>query len=797
MKLRGAALVLCLFLPAPVPAQADSDSVLGPSLDSFTQADPDFCAVTVKPPGSLWCEMLRSGSNGWLPPSIIPGSGGAPPFVLANERRVSLARDTALLEIEELSRKLGAKPTSVVWPPMPSGVQPMVIALWGRLALEDLNDVEVEEVAAGNTKGSDILIDTLGDRVQAAQRRLPLFRIVGSRGFVYSGALDDRGRGYRHYAAINATGATKARAAAALHAIILRDRPRARDDYSLWPEVATVVRRFALATSPNAAIDLMDEVFRAANSTKLYSRVWAVLPGGPIEHLGARQYWPVDIYAANTGNPRIRKEMQEVLRQYPSEHFSEFLHYALGDFEKVLQTNPTTPIKSVVDYIMARRALLPVLQDVMKMLKPSDLPARPDRKGDGVTEILAFLNGYPRLHSRRPLRNVLPDFAARVAPAEALLESVMGDATKSNSHADDAAYFLGWLAYHREDSARALSYFAKAMVTGNHDYDKFATMYAIRVLATYPPNDRLARIENEPAFAREPAIWYGAARASYRQLDFGAAIDLSQRALARLGVRVDRLPASTDPARILADLQRATGKENVDPNIAELPYLLQASREIIRFERSLASVEAEPEAALFARAKAIVVKYSRIVEDREPQPGQPAPIPILDHADYRQALYLLNVIIKAVPQEARYAKLRQWAHYRKVRILVGFAPREVSKAVAAMEAEFPRSSLLDDALAEQLVAEGIILKNLTAARVIFQKLKTQFRGANAIDNAHSWMALSLRCAGHTAEANVINRDIISNFRTTRHARYARERLQTPNATNCVYYGSEPDQEPLQ
>ena len=140
--------------------------------------------------------------------------------------------------------------------------------------------------------------------------------------------------------------------------------------------------------------------------------------------------------------------------------------------------------------------------------------------------------------------------------------------------------------------------------------------------------------------------------------------------------------------------------------------------------------------------------------------------------------------LDAVPKTAPHAPLREWLHYRKVRILVQFAPSTVAAAVAAMEQEFPKSQLMDDALAEQIYAEGVMLRDVDAAQRTFRKLLADYPKGNAVDNAYTWMAIVYRCAGRTDEAQKTNRDIIRLFPMTRHARYARDRASKPKASAC-------------
>jgi TolA-binding protein len=135
-----------------------------------------------------------------------------------------------------------------------------------------------------------------------------------------------------------------------------------------------------------------------------------------------------------------------------------------------------------------------------------------------------------------------------------------------------------------------------------------------------------------------------------------------------------------------------------------------------------------------------------------------------------------------VPRTAQYGQLREWLYYRKVRILVASAPNKVADQVAAMEQDFPASSLLDDVLTEQIFAQGLGLRDLNAAEATFHRLLSAFPRGNAVDNAYTWMAIIYRCHGRVQDAENMNLQIIRRFPMTRHAIYARERLASP--TTC-------------
>jgi TolA-binding protein len=141
---------------------------------------------------------------------------------------------------------------------------------------------------------------------------------------------------------------------------------------------------------------------------------------------------------------------------------------------------------------------------------------------------------------------------------------------------------------------------------------------------------------------------------------------------------------------------------------------------------------------------------------------------------------LIDATLAAVPKTADFGTLREWLHYRKIRVSVAFAPDGVAAAAAGMEQEFPMSDLLDDALAEQIFAQGLVQGEVDGAQATFRKLLEKYPRGNAIDNAHTWMAIMYRCEGRTQDAQNMNRDIIRRFPNSRHAVYARKRMTEPD-----------------
>jgi hypothetical protein len=253
-----------------------------------------------------------------------------------------------------------------------------------------------------------------------------------------------------------------------------------------------------------------------------------------------------------------------------------------------------------------------------------------------------------------------------------------------------------------------------------------------------------------------------------------------QRALSALNIPIDRLPATTDPKRLEAAIERINPDLINDLDFVELPYLLQASTEFLDYQSYLNSAATEHPDVLAKRARTFIVKYSMLLDPPD-QPAHPLP---LAHKDLRQASHLIDMTLEKVPQGQAYASLREWLYYRKVRISAVYAPQTVPEEIAAMQREFPNSKLLDDVLAEQLYAQGVMMHDLRAAEITFKTLVQKYSNGNAVDNAYGWMAILYRCTGRTQDALNMNREILRRFPLTRHAKYARDRMANPGADNC-------------
>lgn len=570
-----------------------------------------------------------------------------------------------------------------------------------------------------------------------------------------------------------------------VRALIEADRKLSSTDMSLWPRIADITRRLARSIGVRAANDALEKAYANAPSRKLYSKVWAALPGSTIQGLQEHIYrGDYDNYRVDTEFPNVRRDLLAVVSAHPNDPFIEFAHYALGDFDKGVAARPNSPIKDVIHHAIGFNIVGMIVKDAyQRVLKSSGKTEKP--YSEDIDHLLTFLNQNAKLYDNKPLAVIVPKFAEQAASAKAHFDRVI-ETPKSNS-ADDSAYLAAWLAYHQGSYDEALRYLKLSITIGNGDYKEWgAVKQAVRILEKSAAGQQYSALKSDPVIAGQVPIWYVAARSAYRNFDYGLSKEISQAALTRFAISVDSLPVTTDPDRIESALKRYPGLREdwkASLHLGETAYLLAASREIQVYLSSLASSGQVRPDQLAARAKTIIQKYSKLLDQQEARAGRSPGRPISIHQDFRQAVHLIDATLAGVAQETKFFSLREWLHYRKIRILAVFAPSNVGRAVEAMVRELPTSELLDDAIGEQIFAESFMLGNMPASKVLFDKLLSKYPNGNALDNAHSWMSLGYRQACQVPAAQAVEREIVRRFPISRHAMYAVQRLSSSRPAN--------------
>lgn len=747
------------------------------------------CRLNTEMEKVRWCQKRENSAASDLPNTVMQAGDGSAIYVLSHQDRGLNSKRDAEAEIEERSRVFREQPAKIYWLPVDNPVS--VIALWGQIRLEDVIfpdiDLANRELTSqlGNIEGSD------GDP-KSSEGAGSVYRIVGGKGFLYSASLDGSDHGHKRLLAIDASQIATRQFGTKLSVLLRKDQSLAADDITLWPSVAYATRRLARDTSPAEANEALDAVFSASPSQKYRSHAWSVLPGGVQEGLSAGEFRTVDIYGANTTYPVIRQDIEKFLAGNQSDRFIEFPLYVIGEFDAALKANPNSVIAPVLHYGSGHRVIASIVFDAVDALKrrtpeiandgdfvPSE--ERGDPVNEPVNRSIRLLNqNEDRFEGR--LSSLVPDFESRASVARPHFEAVVQ--SKSSPHADDAAYMLSWLDFYLGKYEDAVAQFERAMSQGNQDYKQPAAMkQMVRVMEQQYNSDKQSTLVGQnQTFSQQPALWYVAARSGYRLFKYEFVIEVTRRALDSLHISLDRLPDTTDANRIEEDLQRMDPDLLSNPNTPEIIYLHQASKELLAYEKLLSRIGSEPPEQFAKRAREIITKYSLLL-DAENEEGKEERAGEVAHRDLRQATHMIDATMKSLQKGPALDHLREWLYYRKTRIAVTFAPSTIEDVVAAMEAEVPRSELMDDALVELLYSEGI-RRDLRSAEATFKKIQDKYPNGNALDNAYTWMAKIYRCEGRLSEAEKLNLEIVRKFPISRHALLARGRLAIKEPKAC-------------
>jgi len=80
-----------------------------------------------------------------------------------------------------------------------------LIAIWGKIALVQLDQETVKLLSEGKSPKKGLLIDFLGNFVRSAKQGLPIYRIENGPGFLWRANFDQNGRGSSRFAAVDAS----------------------------------------------------------------------------------------------------------------------------------------------------------------------------------------------------------------------------------------------------------------------------------------------------------------------------------------------------------------------------------------------------------------------------------------------------------------------------------------------------------------------------------------------------------------------------------------------------------------
>ena len=154
-----------------------------------------------------WCQKTRKdreprGSTAIY--SLLHSGDGSILYINRSQEPGVSNPQKAEEEIQQYSRKFGESPR-VMKMPHRSGLPDGLIAVWGKVTLEQLDQESIKSLADRKGLKKGLLIDFLGNFARSAKAGLPVYRIDGGPGFVWAASFDLKGRGILRSAAVDAS----------------------------------------------------------------------------------------------------------------------------------------------------------------------------------------------------------------------------------------------------------------------------------------------------------------------------------------------------------------------------------------------------------------------------------------------------------------------------------------------------------------------------------------------------------------------------------------------------------------
>ena len=159
--------------------------------------------------GFVWCQKKRTDKErrrSYITAySLLHSEDGNLSYINRSQEPAFLNPSEAELNIQQYSRNLGES-ARILKMPHRNGLPDGVIAVWGKITLEPLDQESIKTLADGKNPRKGFLIDYLRDFTRSAKQGLPIYRIDGGPGFIWAASFDQKGRGTLRLAAVDVSG---------------------------------------------------------------------------------------------------------------------------------------------------------------------------------------------------------------------------------------------------------------------------------------------------------------------------------------------------------------------------------------------------------------------------------------------------------------------------------------------------------------------------------------------------------------------------------------------------------------
>src|SRR5215471_11920727 len=167
------------------------------------------CSPSDQFDGLTWCQKTRSDKERRRPYiaaySLLHSRDGNILYINRSQQPAFLNPKEVEANIQRYSRKIGESPR-IMKMPHRGGLPDGVIAVWGKITLEPLDQESIKILADGKGPRKGLLIDFLGNFARSAKEGLPIYHIDGGPGFIWAASFDQKERGTLRLAAVELSG---------------------------------------------------------------------------------------------------------------------------------------------------------------------------------------------------------------------------------------------------------------------------------------------------------------------------------------------------------------------------------------------------------------------------------------------------------------------------------------------------------------------------------------------------------------------------------------------------------------
>ena len=163
------------------------------------------CSPSEQFGGLTWCQKTRTDKvrrGSYIAAySLLHSRDGNILYINRSQEPAFSNPKEAEVNIERYSRKVGESPR-IMKMPHRSGLPDGLIAVWGKITLEPLDQESIKILAGGKNPKKGLLIDYIRNFARSAKEGLPIYRIDGGPGFIWATSFDQKGRGALRLAAV-------------------------------------------------------------------------------------------------------------------------------------------------------------------------------------------------------------------------------------------------------------------------------------------------------------------------------------------------------------------------------------------------------------------------------------------------------------------------------------------------------------------------------------------------------------------------------------------------------------------